>query len=201
MPRGYFISMRYVLLILLWPWAVTAAQATEATAPKKAPATPAASVQSPAPKRASGGDAMWVRLSSQAILRDGPSVNARILANVDLGSEAKVMWRRRDGWVEIRLPASSLVGWTRAKNLPPASGGSAAEQVQNSGTAKAERQTNEKLQPAPQKPARMASGRKHRKSVASSHRSGRHYSAEPQPGSWKWRGAYAHFRTFGYRYY
>jgi uncharacterized protein YgiM (DUF1202 family) len=203
------MSMRLILVFLLGALAVTAAHATEATAHKPAKSPPpgpkavAATRQSTGQKQAPAqdSDAMWVRLSRQATLRDGPSVHARVLAEVDLGSEAKVMWRRRDGWVQIKLPASSLVGWTREKNLPLATTGSAGGQVHASSAATAEGQTNAKLEPASQKHARIAGGRKHRRSVASSHRNRRRDVAEPQWGKSNWRGAYAHFRTFGYRYY
>lgn len=197
--------MRFILLLLLGALAVTAAHATEASALKPAksphagPKAVAVTRQSSAQKQAPAGDsdAVWVRLSRKGTLRDGPSVHARIVANVDLGSEAKVMWRRRDGWVEIRLQAGSLVGWTREKNLPPATTESAEEHVQTSGTATPEHQTSEKLQPAQPSQARIASGKRRRRALASSHRTGRRYVAEPQWGN----RADAHFRPFGYRYY
>jgi hypothetical protein len=203
-PSVHSIAMRFILVLLLWSLAVTAAHAAEA--PSKQPVASHPSPQAPAAVHSSAqkqapaedSDEMWVRLSRQATLRDGPSAHARILAEVDLGSEAKVMWRRRDGWVEIKLPASSLVGWTREKNLPPARSRSA---VQGSGPANAARQTSETPQPAPRSHARMASGKRHHRAVASSHRNRGRFVAAPPWGNSNWRGAYAHFRTFGYRYY
>jgi uncharacterized protein YgiM (DUF1202 family) len=198
--------MRYVLLILLWPLAVTAAHATEALASKNPVAShanaqaPAAAVHGSAQKKApaADSDAVWVRLSRQATLRDGPSVHARILANVDLGSEVKVMWRRRDGWVEIRIAASSQVGWTREKNLPLAPVGTEPDESHAAATATAS-DTSEKPPQAHRKHSRVASGRKHRKNWASTQR--RPNFAERAAPGWPWRRADAHFRTYGYRYY
>ena len=68
-------------------------------------------------QRTKSPDIVWATLSRAGRLRDGPSRHAQLLQNLDLGIEVKVIWRRRDGWVQIKNPATSQLGWTRESNL------------------------------------------------------------------------------------
>ena len=91
-------------------------------------------------------DTVWGRLSRAAALRDGPSGHARILSNIGIGTEVKIMWRRRDGWVEIKLPASSQAGWTREKNLTFVTSSSKVDQIDKSYNAAIDHPPNLKMQ-------------------------------------------------------
>lgn len=70
-----------------------------------------------AQRRTKSADIVWAYLSRAGRLRDGPSSHARVLQYLDVGTEVKVIWRRRNGWVQIKQPANSELGWTREKNL------------------------------------------------------------------------------------
>jgi uncharacterized protein YgiM (DUF1202 family) len=101
-----------------------------------------------------------------AALRDGPSGHARILSNIGIGTEVKIMWRRRDGWVEIKLPASSQAGWTREKNLTFVTSGSKVDQIDKSYNAAIDHPPNQKMQQTNPKLSGSDNGRKHRRRVA-----------------------------------
>jgi hypothetical protein len=70
-----------------------------------------------AQRRTKSADLVWAYLSRAGRLRDGPSSHARVLQHLDVGTEVKVIWRRTNGWVQIKNPANSELGWTREKNL------------------------------------------------------------------------------------
>jgi hypothetical protein len=67
--------------------------------------------------RTKSADIVWAYLSRAGRLRDGPSSDARILQHLDVGAEVKIIWRRTNGWVQIKQPGNSQLGWTREKNL------------------------------------------------------------------------------------
>ncbi|HAH66156.1 MAG TPA: hypothetical protein DCL72_11955 [Rhizobiales bacterium] len=67
--------------------------------------------------RTKSADIVWAYLSRAGRLRDGPSSHARVLQHLDVGAEVKIIWRRTNGWVQIKQPGNSQLGWTREKNL------------------------------------------------------------------------------------
>lgn len=201
MRRLFFLAL---LIGSATSYATEAFELKQSTRPNSDPKAPeiVANTNNPVQPRApiEDHDTVWGRLSRAAALRDGPSGRARILSNIGLGTEVKIMWRRRDGWVQIKLPASSQVGWTRGKNLALVTSDSKVDQIDTSDTASIDRRPNQKLQQTNPKLSRSESGRKHRKGVASSHRIRRLHFTEHRPQNFKWRGRHPELRTFGYYY-
>jgi len=74
-------------------------------------------IEPTAQRRTKSADIVWAYLSRAGRLRDGPSSDARVLQHLDVGTEVKVIWRRRNGWVQIKDPATSQLGWTHERNL------------------------------------------------------------------------------------
>jgi hypothetical protein len=65
----------------------------------------------------SEGDKIWAKVSREAELRTGPSSYAALVQSFDVGTELEVMWRKKDGWVQVTNPATSQRGWMLEQNL------------------------------------------------------------------------------------
>jgi hypothetical protein len=79
----------------------------------------------PAPPRGQSQEshAIWAKVSEAAELRSGPSSSATRVQSIGVGTDLEVIWRKRDGWVQVVNPETSKRGWMREQNLAWVSGG------------------------------------------------------------------------------
>jgi hypothetical protein len=84
----------------------------------------------PAPQRGQSreGKTIWVKVSEAAELHSGPSYHATRVQSFSVGTDLEVIWRKRDGWVQVMNPETSQRGWTREQNLAWVSGRGQTEQ-------------------------------------------------------------------------
>ena len=68
-------------------------------------------------------DTIWAKVSEAAELRSGPSSSATRVQSIGVGTDLEVIWRKRDGWVQVVNPETSQRGWMREQNLAWVSGG------------------------------------------------------------------------------
>jgi Bacterial SH3 domain len=92
----------------------------------------------PAPQRGQSQDAtIWAKVSDMAELRSGPSYSATRVQSFGVGTDLKVIWRKRDGWVQVVNPETSQRGWMREQDLAWASGRGQTDQKSTQTTVEA----------------------------------------------------------------
>jgi uncharacterized protein YgiM (DUF1202 family) len=93
--------------------------------------------QGPQPSYSNEGDKIRAKVSREAELRTGPSSYAALVQSFDVGTELEVMWRKKDGWVQVTNPATSQRGWMLEQNLIWVSGHDETAQKAAQSTTKA----------------------------------------------------------------
>jgi hypothetical protein len=93
--------------------------------------------QAPQLRQSHEGDTIWAKVSRAAELLSGPSSYAALMQSLGVGTELKVVWRKKDGWVQVVNPATSQRGWMREQDLSWGSGRGHTEQKAMQTTAEA----------------------------------------------------------------
>jgi Bacterial SH3 domain len=117
----------------------------------------------------------FVRITSIASVRNGPSASNKIIGTAQTGAVAQVL-ARDSGWVQIRDPASSNTGWISSESVVSLGERTDAEAVasdQKDASAEAEQDSST---PAARSPA------KHRHASV---RKGRHWRGRIVIGPWR----------------
>jgi Bacterial SH3 domain len=93
----------------------------------------------PAPQRGQSqeGHAIWAKVSDAAELRSGPSSSATRIQSFGVGTDLEVLWRKRDGWIQVVNPETSQRGWMREQNLAWVSGRGQTKQKSTQTTVEA----------------------------------------------------------------
>ena len=100
------------------PGLIVPPSATEAEH-KASPASPERTEQASAPP-ASGSEPELLKVNQTSKIRNGPSVNAKVIGTASPGAELQVK-ARENGWVQFVDPSSGNTGWIETHLVVPAS--------------------------------------------------------------------------------
>lgn len=138
---------------------------------------------------ASGGDLAWASLSRAGELRDGPSSHAKVLQDLSQGTAVEIVWRRRDGWVQIKSPANLQIGWTRETNLSFGPSSAGVRQASSPAPASSASRTEIKSAEVDQRPAPAVRVKRHHRYA------GRRRAYPPSDYAWSGR-SYGYYRSY-----